>query len=113
MQPISREQLKTIERYLDKMYSAIDVDVAFTKHFFDRLNDPRNGIQISVDEISSVFEKFFKKYGAKIASMADKAKALQAVITDISNDINVPFALKWDGENDEFDLVTKTVMSMH
>ena len=34
----------------------------------------------------------------------------EAVMKDMRTDVNVPFALQWDKDNQELDLVSKTVM---
>jgi len=47
----------------------------------------------------------FKKHGKKIAALGPDA---EAVLNDMQTDVNMPFALKWDGK--ELDLIAKTVM---
>ena len=39
---ISRSDLDQIERYADKLFAAVGIDVEFTRHFLDRVNDERN-----------------------------------------------------------------------
>ena len=36
---VSRSDLDQIERYADKLFAAVGIDVEFTRHFLDRVND--------------------------------------------------------------------------
>ena len=104
---VSKSLLKQLEEQLDELFSKIDVDVEFTSHFFERLNDPRNKEPIKISELRSLFKKVYREH----RDIFDKNKKnLQAVLKDLSTDINIPFILKWDEKNDELDLVSKTVM---
>ena len=104
---ISRADLSGLERYVDKLFAKVGVDIEFSKHFIDRLKDARNKKPITMAELVSLFKQTFKKYGNKIAKLGDKA---QAVMHDMKTDINVPFVLNWDKKSQEFDLVSKTIM---
>jgi hypothetical protein len=102
---LSKSDLDNVEKYADRLYQAVGIDVEFTKHFLDRVNDERNNKQITVAELIRMFKQSFKKYGKKIAQLGPDA---EAVLNDMQTDVNMPFALKWDGK--ELDLVAKTVM---
>jgi hypothetical protein len=102
---ISKSDLDNVEKYADRLYKAVGVDVEFTRHFLDRVNDARNKKQITMAELIRLFKQSFKKHGKKIASLGPDA---EAVLNDMQTDINMPFALRWDGK--ELDLVAKTVM---
>jgi len=105
---ITRSQLKSIERYADKLFKACNIDVNLSKkHFFDRLNDRRNKKPITGNELRRLFKSTFNKHVGKIDKMNADA---QAVIKSMRSDINVPFILKRDKANREFDLVAKTIM---
>ena len=104
---VTLKQLKDAEAILDKMFSDLGIDIAFTKHFIDRLNDARNGKPIDIDELISLFKKAHTKQGKKLSSLPPD---YEAVLNDIATDINVPFVLKWDDKNQEIDLVSKTIM---
>jgi glycosyltransferase involved in cell wall biosynthesis len=99
--------LKKLEQYLDKLFSRVGIDVEFTRHFLDRVNDQRNVTQITIQELVVLFRATYSKYGKAIAQMGPDA---QAVIKDMQTDINLPFVLNWDNKNKELDLVAKTVM---
>lgn len=107
IESISRAELQSLEQYVDRIFSAVGIDVEFTKHFFDRVNDPRNTKPISHTDLSNLFRKTYEKYGEKISLFNPEA---EAVIVDMQKDINIPFILKYDPRSQELDLVTKTVM---
>lgn len=109
-QPVTREQLSELERYLDAAFANLDIDIAFTKHFFDRINDMRNKVQITVGEVMRLFTKVYKEYGQKIH---DAKIGWEAVMHDMSSDINIPFVLNWDSRRNEMQLVNKTIMRKH
>ena len=103
---ISRSDLDQIEKYADKLFAAVGIDVEFTRHFLDRVNDERNKKPINQAELIRLFRLTFKKYGKKIAKMNPDA---EAVIHDMETDVNMPFVLNLD-RNGMLDLVAKTVM---
>jgi len=102
---ISRSDLDQIEKYADKLFAAVGIDVEFTRHFLDRVNDERNKKPINQAELIRLFRLTYKKYGKKIAKMNPDA---QAVIHDMETDVNMPFVLNLKGGM--LDLVAKTVM---
>ena len=102
---ITKSDLNQIERYADRLFAAVGIDVEFTRHFLDRVNDARNKAQITSAELIRLFKQSFKKYGKKIAQLGPDA---QAVINDMKTDINMPFVLNLKGN--ELELVAKTVM---
>lgn len=104
---ISSTVLNALEKYLDSLFETLGIDINFTKHFLQRVNDERNRRPITYAELNKMFRKVYKKHGQRIARMNDRA---QAVITDMSSNINMPFVLKHDRRNQELDLVAKTVM---
>ena len=54
-----------------------------------------------------MFAKEFRKWGKPIAQMGPDA---EAVMKDLSSDINLPFALNWNKQSGMLELVAKTVM---
>lgn len=104
---VSQNDLDKIEVYIDKLFNSIGIDVAFTRHFLDRVNDARNIKPITTDELVSLFKKTYEKYGKKIVQLGPDA---EAVLNDLQSNINLPFVLKWDSRNKELDMVAKTVM---
>ena len=103
---ITKKQLDTIERFADKLWAKVGLDIEFTRHFLDRVNDARNKKQITGGEIQRLFRQSYRKHGKKIAALG---KGAEAVIKDMETDINMPFVLQID-KGGELDLVAKTVM---
>ena len=99
------KDLDTVEKYADKLYKSLGVDVEFTRHFLDRVNDARNIKQITIAELIRLFKQSYKKYGKEIPKLGNDA---QAGLNDIKTDINMHFVLKWDGK--KFELIAKTIM---
>ena len=104
---ITRSDLDQIEKYADKLFAKVGIDVNFTRHFLDRVNDERNKKQITTAELTRLFKQSYAKHGKKISAMNPDA---EAVIKDMKTDVNMPFVLKYDPKNQEIDLVAKTVM---
>jgi hypothetical protein len=105
--PVTQADLNALAASLDNLWKAVGVDVEFTKHFLDRVNDPRNGEQVTIKELTKLFREQYRLNGKKIAQMGPAA---EAVLKDMQTNVNVPFVLNWDRQNQELDLVAKTVM---
>ena len=103
---VSRSDLDQIEKYADRLFAAVGIDVEFTRHFLDRVNDERNKKPINTAELIRLFRLTYKKHGKKIPKMGPDA---QAVIRDMETDINMPFVLNID-KSGMIDMVAKTVM---
>lgn len=102
---ITKSDLAQIEKYADKLFAKVKVDVEFTRHFLDRVNDERNKKQITPAELTRLFKQTYNKHGKKIPQLGPDA---EAVIKDMQTDINMPFVLKY--KDGEFELVAKTIM---
>ena len=102
---ITKSDLNQIEKYADKLFAAVGIDIEFTRHFLDRVNDARNKKPINSAELIRLFRLTYKKYGKKIAKMNPDA---EAVISDMETDVNMPFVLNL--KKGMLDLVAKTVM---
>lgn len=103
---VSKKELDSLESLLDNMFAKIGIDIEFTRHFLDRVNDKRNGEQITLTELQSLFAKTFQKY-SNVLSKADVD--WQAVLKDLATDINSPVVLNYDKKKG-LQLVTKTIM---
>jgi hypothetical protein len=104
---VTQSEIDDVERIADEWFEEYGIDVKFTRHFIERLNDARNGKPISAEELEDIFTKTAEKYGEKLANLPDD---FQAVLHSLRTDINLPFALNYDEKNDEMDLVAKTIM---
>ena len=102
---ITDQELQQIETYADRLFASLNIDIEFSKHFKDRLKDPRNNKPITMAELTRLFKQVYKYHGKPIAQLGPDA---EAVMKDMRTDVNVPFALQWDGK--ELDLVAKTIM---
>ncbi len=102
---LKKSDLDQVEKYADRIFASLGIDVEFTRHFLDRVNDKRNLKQITPSELTRLFKQSYKKYGKKIAQLGPDA---EAVINDMKTDINMPFVLNLKGG--ELELVAKTVM---
>jgi homoserine dehydrogenase len=102
---ITKSDLDQVEKYADKLFAKVGIDVEFTRHFLDRVNDERNKKQITSAELTRLFKQTFAKHGKKIPKMGPDA---EAVIKDMRTDINMPFVLNF--KNGELELVAKTIM---
>lgn len=105
--PITQADIDQLEIFADRLFAKVGIDVEFTRHFLDRVNDERNVRKITMSELTRLFKQEFKKWGKKIAQLGPDA---EAVMKDMTTDINMPFALRWDQNNQELDLIAKTVM---
>jgi len=103
--PISKSQLDTLEKFLDKLFSDLNIDIEFSNHFFDRLHDKRNKTPITIAELNDLFQKTHAKFGTKISHEPDK---FEAVIKSISSKLNVPFVIRINTGN--IQLISKTIM---
>jgi cytidylate kinase/Zn-dependent peptidase ImmA (M78 family) len=104
---ITTVDLQQLETFADKLFAKVGIDVEFTRHFLDRVNDERNKKPITMAELTRLFKQEFKRWAKPIAQMGP---GQEAVMKDLQTDINLPFALQYDKDNNELDLIAKTVM---
>jgi hypothetical protein len=104
---LTQSELDQLEVFADRLFAKVGIDVEFTRHFLDRVNDERNVKQITASELTRLFKQEYKRWGKPIAQMGPDS---EAVLKDLATDVNIPFALRWDSANNELDLIAKTVM---
>jgi hypothetical protein len=104
---ISKIQLNVIEKSLDKLFSKLGIDVEFSGHFFDRINDPRNVKQITIGELVNIYHSLYDKFGVKLSKTA---KEIEELVKSISTDINIPINLHLNKKTDKLEMVAKTIM---
>lgn len=114
---VSPADLHHVKQYVDTLYNQLGLSLTFGDHFRDRVNDLRLDepdsikIPITTAEISNLLVKIYKKYGGKIAKFGIGQEIL---LTDMISKINIPIMFQWDGEDEEIDMITKTIMrKMH
>ena len=103
---VSQKQLNDLERFADRLLAKFKVDIEFTRHFADRMNDDRNKPAITVAELQRVFKKIAKNKAKNIRQNPDS----EAVIKDLQSDLNLPVVIKYDKNKEEFEVVNKTIM---
>lgn len=103
---VSQRELADLEKFADRLLSKFKIDVEFTRHFADRMNDPRNRPAITVAELEKVFKKVADGQGMQIRRNPD----IEAVLKDIQSDLNLPIVINYDKNKDEFEVVNKTIM---
>ena len=101
---VSQQQIKDLEKFGDRLLNKFDIDIEFTRHFADRMNDSRNKPEIKVAEIQRLFKKIAKEKGRNIKKHGDA----EAVLKDVQSDLNLPVAINY--KNGEFEVVNKTIM---
>ena len=105
----SSAEVQELEAQLDKMFSTLGVDVAFSNHFVERLLGREKSI--TIDEIRAAFEKLKKKYKGKLLK-AKKQGQVRSALQDFDTDLNVVFTIEPDKQGDGYDLVNLTVMRL-
>ena len=103
---ITSQVLDQIEAYADRLFAKLGIDVEFTRHFHDRLNDERNRKPITSAELIRLFREVYHKHGKRIAELPDEA---EAVMKDMRTDINMPFVIDVNNKG-ELELIGKTIM---
>lgn len=101
---ISMSELQAVERFADALWKKLGINVDFSRHFLERVNDERNGKPISAAELVRIFKKEYERYGKKIAD----ADNHEAVMKDLLTKINLPFVIT--DRYDHREMVAKTIM---
>lgn len=107
---LDHNQLVELEKYADELFSELGLDVVFTKHFKDRINDVRNGKPITYNELKVLFLKAYLNAGQKISELPAET---EAVLKDLSSNLNAPFKIQDapdDAGHTEHDMIMKTIM---
>lgn len=103
---VTVKQIKDLEVFADRLLNKFDIDIEFTRHFADRMNDSRNNPEIKISELQQLFKKIAKEKGKNIKQNADA----EVVLKDIQKDLNLPVVIKYKKDRDEFEVVNKTIM---
>jgi hypothetical protein len=103
---VTQKQIKDLEVFADRLLDKFGVDVEFTRHFADRMNDDRNNPAISIAELQKLFKKIARNKAKDIKQNANS----EAVLNDIQADLNLPVVIKFNRNKEEFEVVNKTIM---
>jgi hypothetical protein len=99
---MAKPDMDAVEKYADSQMSPTDVDLGReTDHFFQRLNDPRNGKEISPAELTGLFKRLARNK-KKFLEFLKQYK--EFVVKDRVSNINIAFIKVADR------LIAKTVM---
>ena len=101
----TQRDVNDLEKFADRILAKYGIDVEFTRHFVDRLNDPRNSPAIKVSELQKFFKKIQRNKGKNIRNNPD----VEAVLKDMSTNLNLPVVIKTKGD-DSFEVTNKTIM---
>jgi len=101
----TQKDVNDLEKFADRILAKYSIDVEFTRHFVDRLNDPRNSPAIKVSELQRFFKKIQRNKGRNILNNPDT----EAVLKDMSTNLNLPVVIKTKGD-DSFEVTNKTIM---
>jgi predicted kinase len=102
---ITQVQVNDLEKFADKLLNKYDIDIEFTRHFVDRLNDPRNTPDIKISELQKLFKKIEKTKGKSLKSLGPD---IEVVLKDMETDLNLPVIIRYN--NGEFEVTHKTIM---
>jgi hypothetical protein len=99
---MAKTDMDAVEKYADSQMNPTDVDLGKeTDHFFQRLNDPRNGKEISPAELTGLFKRLARNK-KKFLEFLKQYK--EFVVKDRVSNINIAFIKVADR------LIAKTVM---
>jgi hypothetical protein len=104
---ISVFELRQLKQKLNQLYKLIGIDIRFSRHFADRVNDPRNEEDITLEELTKLFTEVYKEYKHILPKLG---LDVEVVLKDLSTKLNVPIAFDWDRTEEELDMVAKSVM---
>jgi hypothetical protein len=99
---MAKADMDAVEKYADQQLAPSDIELGKeTDHFFQRLNDPRNGKEISPAELTGFFKRLAKNK-KKFLEFVKQYK--EFVVKDRRTDINIPFIVTANK------LIAKTIM---
>ena len=87
---ITKGDVEFVDDMADRKLAPVDIDLS-GGHFFDRLNDPRNFPDISIDELEEFFDKLADEKEAFIEFLR---KYKDVVVKDTESNLNIPFMKK-------------------
>lgn len=106
-QEITKAELNALEKVLDELFKGLGIDVEFSKHFFDRLNDARNQKSITIEELNRIYTELYKRHKPKLKTAGD---GIEKLIKSLNTHINIPIVFKYNQKSGMIEMVAKTVM---
>lgn len=104
---LSKEQLDAVERFADKLWEKLGIDVKFGSHFLDQLYRYENDPPISGGELVRMFKKEYQKFGKEISDLPPET---EAVFMDLLTKVNLPFVIKQYDPKEPKVLKTQTII---
>jgi len=95
-------ELKTLENWADSLFSDLGLDITFSRHFKERLNDSRGGRPIKYFELEKLIVKAYREAGYQLSSLPTSASV---ILKDRVSQLNIPLVMEPGRE-----LVFKTIM---
>ena len=118
---LSQSEVRWLDDLADHLFNKLNIDVEFTKHFFDRANDERSDYRdqqgrqheqgITAQELAKVFMAAYKsaaEQNSKYVKVTDIPPNAEATIKDHFTKLNIPFVMKKAGDHKV--MTPKTVM---
>ena len=104
---VTKAQLEQLEKTLDDLFKDLNVDVEFSRHFHDRLNDERNNKQITIGELRNIYNDLYKRHKPKLKTAKE---GIEKLIKSINTHINIPVVFKYNRASGMIEMLAKTVM---
>jgi hypothetical protein len=103
---VTQGELKDLEKFGDRLLNKFGVDIEFTRHFADRMNDSRNKPSVKVSELKKLFLSIASRQAKGIKSNVNS----EVVLKQMQSDLNIPVVIKYNRNKDEIEVVHKTIM---
>jgi hypothetical protein len=103
---VTMVDLDKVRSFADSVFARVGISVKFGEHFIERLSRA-DAPAVSLAQVIRIFREVAEKHAKPIAQMGPDA---EGVMKDLKTDVNVPFILYWDKENEVLELRAKTIM---
>jgi hypothetical protein len=98
----SNKDLHQVEIYLDKLFEDLNIDISFSKHFYDMVGNPMDGTGVKPEQLINTFNDLYNKHSRGLINSTD----LNGIISKFNDDKKAPFHLVYD-DNKSFTLKLK------
>jgi uncharacterized protein YukJ len=103
--PLTQKDIDSVKNALIGIYKSRGFDLVFSRHFVERVNDHRNGKQITVGELITILNASIKMHGKAMMMMPHEA---EGVIKDANSKINLMIAIEHNARTGLCELRTKS-----
>lgn len=106
---LDQQDFTELEEFADGLFAELGLDIVFTKHFKDRVNDYREHRKpITFEELEGFFLKAYKKAGQDIKKLPNDK---EVILRDHWSKLNSPIIVKDRGDKKK-DVLMKTIMRL-